>query len=68
MMVGTMRVRRKQRQLLEEGEGDWIGRVRLMESGGEWGRVGKIDRREESEGKCRGRVMAEREGKCTGRE
>ena len=26
-------------QLVEEGEGCWIGRVRLMESGGEWRRV-----------------------------
>ena len=48
MMVGTMRVRRKQRQLLEEGEGDWIGRVRLMESGGEWGRLIAEKRAKES--------------------
>ena len=56
-----MRVRGKQQRLIEEGEGDWIGRVRLMESGGEWGRV-------IAEGECRGRVMAESEGECTGRE
>ena len=38
------------------------------ETDGEWGRVGKIGRRVESEGECRGRVIAKREGECTGRE
>ena len=60
MAAGTMMVRWKQRQLIEEGDGDWIGRVGLMESGGEWGRV-------IAEGECIGRVMAESEGECTGR-
>ena len=39
MTAGTVRIRWKQQRLIKEGEGDWIRRVRLMESGGEWGRL-----------------------------
>ena len=52
----------RQWQLIEEGEGDWIERVGLMESGGEWGRLIAQQKARESDGKKRGR------GECTGRE
>ena len=42
--------------MIEEGEGDWIGRVILMESGGEWGRVIAEQRARESDGKKQGKV------------
>ena len=35
------------------------------ETDGEWERVGKSDRRAESEGECRRRVMADSEGEYT---
>ena len=41
----------QQRRLVEEGEGDKIGRVRLMESGGEWIRVIAEQRARESDGR-----------------